>query len=69
MKVEFAVLFPSVDGQVPRPLSPTELVRILQENKETIGEAVGGTITRITIGNNFYNFIREMQSTRIFNGS
>ena len=53
LKVEFAVLFPSVEGQVPRPLPPTELVHILEKNKETIGEAVGGTITRITIGNNF----------------
>ena len=50
-KVEFAVLFPSVDGQAPRPSPPNDLVQMVNEDKENFEKAVGGTVKRITIGN------------------
>lgn len=49
-KIEFAVLFPPVDGKAPQPSPPDELVRMVHENKKTIEKAVGGSIEGITIG-------------------
>ena len=48
-KIEFAVLFPSVDGQAPEITEPDELVEMVSESKESIGNAVGATIQRITV--------------------
>ena len=48
-KIEFAVLFPSVDGQAPQITEPNELVEMVSESKESIGNAVGATIQRITV--------------------
>ena len=64
--VEFAVLFPSVDGQAPQPLAPDDLVQMVDKNKESIEGAVGGSIKRITIGNLFF-FVRFY--TSIFGAS
>lgn len=44
LKVEFVVLFPAVNGQVPQPSLPADVTQMLQEKKETIERAVGGTI-------------------------
>lgn len=44
LKVEFVVLFPAVNGQVPQPSLPADIIQMLQEKKETIERAVGGTI-------------------------
>ena len=44
LRVEFVVLFPSVNGQVPQPSIPAEITQMLQERKETIEKAVGGAI-------------------------
>ena len=43
-KVEFVVLSPAVNGQVPRPSLPADVTQMLRERKETIEEAAGGTI-------------------------
>lgn len=48
-KIEFAVLFPSVDGKAPQPSKPEELVQMVDKNKEVLQKAVGGSIERITI--------------------
>lgn len=48
MKVEFAVLLPSAEGQTPQVAEPEEVVRMVQETKDDIGEAVGGTIHKAT---------------------
>ena len=44
LKVEFVVLFPAVNGRAPQPSLPAEITQMLQERKETIENAVGGTI-------------------------
>ncbi len=49
-KVEFAILFPSVEGQAPQPMSSVEIIHMVNENKESIEKAVGGTIKRISDG-------------------
>jgi len=49
-KVEFAVLFQSVDGKAPQPSKPEELIQMVDENKKGLEKAVGGSIERITIG-------------------
>ena len=46
-KVEFAVLFPTVDGQAPQISRPVEIIQMLQANKGSIEKAVGATIKRI----------------------
>ena len=43
------MLFPSVDGQAPEITEPNELVQMVSESKESIGNAVGATIQRITV--------------------
>ena len=43
------MLFPSVDGQPPQATAPEELVEMLDESKENIGKAVGGTIQKTTV--------------------
>jgi len=53
-QIEFAVLFPSVDGKAPQPSKPEELVQMVNENKKDLGKAVGGSIDRITIGIFFF---------------
>ncbi|XP_022782763.1 low-density lipoprotein receptor-related protein 6-like [Stylophora pistillata] len=47
LKVGVAVLFPSLEGQVPEPLPRATLEQILQKNEGSLGEAIGGTIIRI----------------------
>ncbi|KAL9989114.1 hypothetical protein ACROYT_G003625 [Oculina patagonica] len=49
-KVQFAVLFPSVDGKAPKPMSPVEIIHMVNVNKGSIEKAVGGKIKRITAG-------------------
>ncbi|KAL9989112.1 hypothetical protein ACROYT_G003623 [Oculina patagonica] len=49
-KIEFAVLFPSMDGHAPQPTPPDQLVGVVQENKESIEKAVGGIIMSVKIG-------------------
>lgn len=49
-KIEFAVLFPSVDGKAPQPSKPEELIQMVDENKKGLEKAFGGSIKRITIG-------------------
>ena len=49
-KIEFAVLFPSVDGKAPQPSKPEELIQMVDENKKGLEKAFGGSIERITIG-------------------
>ena len=44
LKVQFVVLFPAVNGRAPQPSIPAEITQMLQERKETIENAVGGTI-------------------------
>ena len=56
LKVEVAVLFPSVEGQVPEPVPRATLEQILQKSEESLGAAIGGTIIRI--GNNTFNLNR-----------
>ncbi|XP_073243933.1 low-density lipoprotein receptor-related protein 4-like [Porites lutea] len=48
-KIEFAVLFPSVDGQTPEIAEPGKLVEMVSESKESIGKALGATIQRVTV--------------------
>ena len=43
------MLFPSVDGQAPEITEPNELVEMVNESKESIGNAVGATIQRIAV--------------------
>ena len=43
------MLFPSVDGQAPEITEPDELVEMVSESKESIGNAVGAAIQRITV--------------------
>ena len=59
LKIEVAVLFPSVEGQVPEPVPRATLDQILQKNDEGLGAAIGGTIIRI--GNNIFNLYRSSQ--------
>lgn len=48
-KVEFAVLFPSVDGQTPQVAAPEEVVQMVHKTKDSIEKAVGGTIHKIAV--------------------
>ena len=48
--VEFAVLFPAVNGQAPQPTPPEKIVLLMNENQGTIEEAVRVKISRITAG-------------------
>lgn len=48
--VEFAVLFPAVNEQVPQPTSPEEIVQMVQESQEIIDKTVKGKIKQITTG-------------------
>ena len=59
LKIEVAVLFPFVEGQVPEPVPRATLDQILQKNEESLGAAIGGTIIRI--GNNIFNLYRASQ--------
>ena len=59
LKIEVAVLFPSVEGQVPEPVPRATLDQVLQKNEESLGVAIGGTIIRI--GNNIFNLHRASQ--------
>ena len=49
-KIEFAVLFPSVDGKAPQPCKPEKLVQMVNKNKEVLQKAIGGSIQRTTVG-------------------
>ena len=40
------MLFPSVDGQVPKVTAPEEVVQMVDETKDDIEKAVGGTIQK-----------------------
>ena len=46
--VEFYVLFPAVNDQVPQPTPPEEIVQMVRESQETIEKAVGVNINRVT---------------------
>ena len=59
LKIEVAVLFPSVEGQVPEPVPRATLEQILQKNDESLGAAIGGIIIRI--GNKIFNLYRTSQ--------
>ena len=48
-QVEFAVLFPSVDGQVPQVTAPEEVVQMVDETKVNIEKAVGRTIKKTSV--------------------
>ena len=61
--IEVAVLFPSVEGQVPEPVPRATLDQILQKNEESLGAAIGGTIIRI--GNNILTFIALLRKKAI----
>ena len=63
LKIEVAVLFPSVEGQVPEPVPRATLDQILQKNEESLGAAIGGTIIRI--GNNILTFIALLRKKAI----
>ena len=49
-QVEFAVLFPSVDGQTPQVAAPEEVVQMVHKTKDSIEKALGGTIHKISVG-------------------
>ena len=63
LKIEVAVLFPSVEGQVPEPVPRATLDQVLQKNEESLGVAIGGTIIRI--GNNILTFIALLRKKAI----
>lgn len=48
MKIEFAILFPSVKGQPSQVAKPGEVVEMVEENKEIIEKELGGTIQSVT---------------------
>ena len=48
LKVEFAVLFPAVNGEAPEPSLPVEITQMLYKKKETIQKAIGATIKEVT---------------------
>lgn len=49
LNVEFAVLFPSVEGQPPQVTPAQEVVQVVDESKEIIEKDVGGEIHKTSV--------------------
>lgn len=49
LKVEFAVLLPSVEGQPPQVTPPADVVLMVDETKQSIQNDLGGTIESVSV--------------------